>query len=200
MDDTIRYYDENAEVFIEGTRDVEFTDLQDGFLKYLKKGSRILDLGCGSGRDTKYFLDRGFQTDAIDGSAEICRQASAYTGIHVKEMLFQELDISETYDGIWACASLLHLPYDELVLVFQKIARALNENAVFYVSFKYGEFEGWRKGRHFTDMTERRTESLLSKTAELKMKEMWITTDVRPGRDEERWLNIILVKCSQNQK
>lgn len=96
MDDTIRYYDENAEVFIEGTRDVEFTDLQDRFLKYLKKRSRILDLGCGSGRDTKYFLDRGFQTDAIDGSAEICRQASAYTGIHVKEMLFQELDISET--------------------------------------------------------------------------------------------------------
>ena len=108
---TIQYYDQNAADFVENTRNVDFHVMQDEFIEGLPAGAKILDLGCGSGRDTKYFLEHGYRVDAIDGSAELCTLASEYTGIPVKCQLFQELDASEVYDGIWACSSLLHLSY-----------------------------------------------------------------------------------------
>ena len=107
---------------------------------------RILDLGCGSGRDTKYFLEHGYRVDAIDGSAELCALASEYTGIPVKCQLFQELDASEVYDGIWACSSLLHLSYGELDEVLYRIEKALKPQGILYMSFKHGVFEGERNG------------------------------------------------------
>ncbi|MDD5793076.1 MAG: class I SAM-dependent methyltransferase, partial [Erysipelotrichaceae bacterium] len=110
MDQTIDYYNLNAENFIENTQNVDMHLAQDKFLHLLNEGAAILDFGCGSGRDTKYFLDKGCQVTATDGSAELCRRASSFTGIEVQEMLFQELDEIETYDGIWACSSILHLP------------------------------------------------------------------------------------------
>lgn len=88
--------------------------IQDAFLSYLKPGARILDFGCGSGRDTKYFLEHGFEVDAIDGSERLCALAGKLTGIPVKQMLFEDLDAMDVYDGIWACASVLHLEYEPL--------------------------------------------------------------------------------------
>ena len=131
---TLEYYDHNAEQFFKTTADVDFTDTQDRFLRYLAPGSRILDLGCGSGRDARYFLEKGYQVDATDGSAEICRLASEYTGIPVKQMLFSELDATEEYDGIWACASILHLPEEELRDVMHRIGTALKIGGIFYTS------------------------------------------------------------------
>ncbi|MBP3458205.1 MAG: class I SAM-dependent methyltransferase [Lachnospiraceae bacterium] len=105
MQRTIDYYNENAQIFADGTADVDFAQIQDQFLELLPKKAYILDFGCGSGRDTKYFLERGFQVEAIDGSEKICKLASEYTGIYVRKMLFHKLDEIEKYDGIWACAS-----------------------------------------------------------------------------------------------
>ena len=102
MDKTIEYYNQNADMFAQGTRLVDFTVVQERFAKMLPVGSRILDSGCGSGRDTKYFLEKGYRVEATDGSAELCKLASAFTGIEVKEMLFQDLDASGKYKGIWA--------------------------------------------------------------------------------------------------
>ena len=101
MDKTIEYYNQNADMFAQGTRLVDFTVVQERFRKMLPVGSRILDFGCGSGRDTKYFLEKGYRVEATDGSAEFCKLASAFTGIEVKEMLFQDLDASGKYEGIW---------------------------------------------------------------------------------------------------
>ena len=189
---TLEYYDQNAEQFFKTTADVDFTDNQDRFLQYLQLGSRILDLGCGSGRDARYFLGKGYQVDATDGSAEICRLASEYTGIPVRQMLFNELDAEEEYDGIWACASILHLPEEELRDVMHRIGTALKEDGVFYTSFKYGDFAGERNGRYFRDFTEESFREFLTDFHEFRMTDQWITSDVRPNRGEEKWLNVLL--------
>ncbi len=191
MTKTIDYYNQNALEFAEATKNVEFYIIQKKFLEKLFRGCRILDFGCGSGRDTKYFLARGFQVDAVDGSEQMCRLAGEYTGIPVRRMLFQELSAENVYDGIWACSSVLHLPYGELKDVMLKMSRALKNNGIVYTSFKYGTFEGERNGRYFTDMTEEKTEKLLQETSVFRTEELWISKDVRPGREDEKWLNII---------
>ena len=194
MDDTLQYYNQHAKAYVDSTRDVEFSQTQERFLQYLKPGARILDFGCGSGRDTKYFRNRGFQVEAVDGSAEFVRLASDYTGINVRRMLFQDLDEVDRYDGIWACSSILHLPFAELEEVLGKMARALRRRGIVYTSFKYGTEEGGRSGRYFTNMTEAKMAGLLERIPVYDVKEMWVTFDVRPDRGDERWLNMILRK------
>ena len=191
---TIQYYDQNAADFVENTRNVDFHVMQDEFIEGLPAGAKILDLGCGSGRDTKYFLEHGYRVDAIDGSAELCALASEYTGIPVKCQMFQELDASEVYDGIWACSSILHLEQTELRSVLKKMANALRPDGWIYTSFKYGEFEGMRNGRYFTDFTWSSFQRFIRDTESLSIEESWVTGDVRPGREEEKWLNLLLQK------
>ena len=186
---TINYYNKYTKSFIQTTRSVDFTNIQNKFLSYLPSGASILDFGCGSGRDTKYFLKRNYNVTAIDGSEEICKEASKYTGIKVKQMLFEELNDQNIYDGIWACASILHLSKSDLFLVFHKMNKALKENGIIYTSFKYGEFEGERNGRYFTDLKE-----FILQIPQLQIKEIWTTGDVREGRGDERWLNILICK------
>ena len=190
---TIDYYNKNADSFIQGTVSVDFKETQDKFLKLLT-GKKVLDFGCGSGRDTKYFLESGFDVTATDGSEELCKSASAYTGIQVKHMLFQDLNEADCYDGIWACSSILHLSKDELRIVINKMSRALKLNGIIYTSFKYGNFEGERNGRFFTDFTIDAFKDFISDVKDIVIEEYWITGDVRPGREEEKWLNLILRK------
>ena len=194
MSKTLTYYNANATSFATSTKSVDFSEVQSRFLSFLPPQAKILDFGCGSGRDTKAFLEKGYQVEAIDGSVELCKLATEYTGIPVTPMLFQDLDKVEQYDGIWACSSILHLPYEDLVSVMKKIARALKQEGYFYTSFKYGTFEGERNGRYFTDMDEDKLHHLLQQTPEFRVEETWMTGDVRPGRGEEKWLNIILQK------
>ena len=197
MKETLMYYDENAEVFINETRNVDFSSVQNLFLSKLKKDALILDFGCGSGRDTKYFLDQGYSVEAVDGSVEMCYAASRYTGIKVKQILFQELKEQGKYDGIWACSSILHLTVAELKDVLKKMSTALKRNGIAYVSFKYGTFEGKRNGRYFIDMTEDTFAKLLKDIDGFEIEEQWITGDVREDRGDERWLNLILRKWNE---
>lgn len=194
MNPTIDYYNLNAENFIESTQNVDMHQPQDRFLQLLDENASILDFGCGSGRDTRYFLDKGYRVTATDGSAELCRWASDFTGIEVKEMLFGELDEIDIYDGIWACSSILHLPKNELLLVIRKMCDALKSTGVIYTSFKYSDFEGVRNGRYFTDFTDDSFKEFIAEIPELTIEDDWITDDVRPGRGDEKWLNLILRK------
>ena len=193
-DKTLNYYNENAQSFAFGTVSVKFTEVQDKFLEKLNPDAYILDFGCGAGRDTKYFLSRGYQIDAIDGSEQLCRIASKYTGIKVRQMLFQELDEKEKYDGIWACASILHLPKKQLREVLENMYAALKSEGWIYTSFKHGKFEGERNGRYFTDFTTDTFKEFIHDMHGLKIEEHWITGDARPGRGEEKWLNLLLQK------
>ena len=194
MNFTLDYYNQNAETFAAGTREADMHAAQDRFLALLQPGASVLDFGCGSGRDTRYFLERGLRVTAVDGSRKLCSLASAYTGIEVKQMLFQDLDEVEAYDGIWACASILHLPKAELQSVLIKLSNALKTGGIIYTSFKYGTFEGERRGRYFTDLTEETFLSLTAAIPALTPESIWLTGDVREGRSEEKWLNVMMRK------
>lgn len=193
---TLDYYEQNAKEFAASTAAVDFQKQQEHFLQNLPAGAKILDFGCGSGRDTKYFLERGYKVTAMDGSFQMCQQAEKYTGISVRHMMFQELEEVECYDGIWACASMLHLTFPELEKVLKKTAAALKSEGILYMSFKYGTFEGERNGRYFTDMTEEILAKVMEKTAVYHIQEQWISRDVRPEKAKEKWLNVILRKRS----
>lgn len=191
---TLDYYNQKAKEFASGTVDVAFTEIQNLFLQYVPDGGKILDFGCGSGRDTKYFLSKGYGVDATDGSEELCRIASEYSGITVRHMLFEELDEVEKYDGIWACASILHVEKKQLPDILKKIAVATENGGVVYTSFKYGDSEGMRNGRYFTYLKEDSFREILDTVPELTIEKLWVSADVRADRGDEQWLNLILRK------
>ena len=191
---TLDYYNTNTTSFVESTQSVQMTEAWNRFTSKLQKSSLILDFGCGSGRDTKYFIEKGFAVEAIDGSSELCVVASKFTGVTVKKQLFADLNENQKYDAVWACSSILHANSEDLVIIIKKIWTALKYKGIFYTSFKYGDFEGERNGRYFTDFTEESFAALLKKSADFDILETWITGDVRPGREDEKWLNVILQK------
>ena len=193
-DTTIQYYEEHAEEFTTNTINADMASIRSRFLVYLPKGCRILDFGCGTGRDSKAFQELGYDVTAIDGSEALCGIAQSLTGLPVRCLDFRDytLEEGEVYGGIWACASLLHLKKDELLPVMKELSQALIPGGVFYVSFKYGTYEGERNGRHFTDFTVEEFREFIKSIPELSVAEYWITGDVRPGRGDERWLNIVL--------
>ena len=189
-DTTTDYYNSNAQDFIDGTVNVDTGNLRERFLNYVPAGGTVLDLGCGSGRDSKCFKDAGYDVTAIDASQELCIKASEYAGIDVRCMRFEELDDIGIYDGVFACASLLHVPENDLPDVLAKINTALKPQGVLYASFKYGDFAGERDGRFFHDMNEESVEKLFTSVPGFMIEEMWQSHDVRRDKDAY-WINVI---------
>ena len=189
--DTTRYYEDNSMVFFEETVGADVTPLYERFLKYVPEGGKILDLGCGSGRDVKAFQERGYVADGVDRSEELCKLASEYTGVKIRQMDFAQLDAVAEYDAIWACASLLHVPCEELPKIIGLMRRALKPSGVMYMSYKYGDYEGDRDGRFFNDMTEEKFAGVLADVDGLSLVEEWYSEDVRRGKDV-KWYNVIL--------
>ncbi|RLJ17525.1 SAM-dependent methyltransferase [bacterium endosymbiont of Escarpia laminata] len=189
------YYEKNAGAFIESTLQVDMQPLYQRFLPLLPRYAHILDAGCGSGRDARHFIKNGYQVTAFDASTEIAALAEKEIGQSVQVQRLQDIHYQNQFDGIWACASLLHVPAKELPDVFHRLTDALKPNGVIYCSFKYGRGEYEKQGRRFTDLDEAELQSLVGETETLTIKELWVTADLRPGRDHERWLNGILVSC-----
>lgn len=189
----MNYYDENGQEFFNGTVNTDMSSHHDEFLKMLPENSHILDAGCGSGRDAKKFKDLGYEVTAIDGSKKMCELASEFSGIDVKHMQFQEIEFVDEFDGIWASASLLHVPSSEMESVLEKLKKSLKKDGIFYASFKLGDFEGDRNGRYFNDMTETTTRDLFEKCGFITIK-IWLTNDARLDRQDERWVNILVRK------
>ena len=190
IDNTTDYYNINAQDFIDGTINVDTGSLRERFLKFVQVGGTVLDLGCGSGRDSKCFKDAGYDVTAIDASQELCIKASEYAGIDVRCMRFEELDDVGKYDGVFACASLLHVAEGELPGVLIKIKTALKPQGVLYASFKYGDFAGERDGRFFHDMNEGSVTELFANIPRFRIEEMWQSHDVRRDKDAY-WINVI---------
>ena len=194
MPQTIAFYEQNSDSFFDSTVTVDAQALYDQFLPLLPDEAHILDAGCGSGRDSLAFLKAGYQVTAFDGSQSMAERASALTGLPVKHSLFLDFTSERQFDGIWACASLLHVPLQDLPLTFSHLSSLLKIDGLFYCSFKLGDGEETRGGRHFTHLDELSLEQVL-KTTDLKMARTWITRDLRPGRENEHWLNAILKKA-----
>ena len=193
QDTTLSWYRENAIQYAEETRNSLVLDALWEFLSRMKEGGTILDYGSGSGRDSAYFLDKGFSVDSFDGSAEMKGQAERLFGIKVKLASFLSLEEKDKYDGIWAQASILHLEEHDLRVALTLIERALKRDGVFYSSFRKGEGDGYENGRWYTNMTERRFLSFLP--ASLYVEKIWESQDVRPGVSRT-WLSIICRKKS----
>jgi SAM-dependent methyltransferase len=186
------YYQNNARLFFDQTVDVDMSDLYRIFLATLPPLAKILDAGCGSGRDSKYFLGAGHEVTAFDASSSIAQLASDYIGSPVEVMTFQEMKYSSSFHGIWACASLLHVSTRELPDVFDRLRRALVGDGVLYASFKYGMGEHERNGRMFTNMNELALSDLIDRVGGFSEIKTWITGDQRAGREDELWLNTLL--------
>ncbi|MRI33611.1 SAM-dependent methyltransferase [Endozoicomonas sp. OPT23] len=188
---TNSFYDKNAGDFFSSTAQIDASDLYDQFLPYIPKNGLILDAGCGSGRDSLAFKLKNFQVTAFDASHAMSALAQVATGLTIQTCRFDEFISSNQYDGIWACASLLHIPLFNLSNNITHLAQFLKADGVFYCSFKFGDEEVERDGRHFTNLTEDSLASVLIGTP-LAIKKSWLSNDLRPGREKEQWLNAIL--------
>lgn len=188
------FYSENAADFFQRTRDLDLSVLYAQFQPYLPEGGRILDAGCGSGRDSRYFLNQGYVVHAIDAAPVLAEQAGDFIGQAVEVVEFDSFQAAVALDGIWACASLLHTPEAQLPKTVSHLASFLKPGGVFYMSFKYGDGERVRGSRMFTDMDEAGLERLVAGLPGLRLEKFWITEDRRVDRGGERWMNIIWIK------
>lgn len=191
---SVEYYNKNAEAFVARTVDVDISPAYAKFLPHLAQGATLLDAGCGSGRDSLYFKEQGFQVVAFDASIEMVKASSKLSGIQTFHMSFQELEFKEKFDGIWASASLLHVPYQELESVFQKLHAALKPSGVLYATFKYGDACRNTDDRTFYDMNQTSILSFISPL--FAPLEIWTTADLRSlaQSPDKAWLNILVKK------
>ncbi|SBT08882.1 Type III restriction protein res subunit [Candidatus Accumulibacter aalborgensis] len=199
MTDTLAYYDENADSFFAETADVDMSALHERFLAYLQPCGLILDAGCGSGRDAKAFLLRKYRVVAFDASPRLAELASHHLGQPVAVKTFADVNAQEHYDGIWACASLLHLPALEIPPTLQRLWSALKAGGAFYVSFKVGEGEREHTSRHYTDVSEATLRGWLNTLPSLSTLDCWLTEDQRPDR-QDQWINAIAVRSAATNK
>lgn len=193
IDKNVDYYNRNADSFFEGSINADMSVVRARFLSYVPAGGRILDAGCGSGRDSKVFMEAGYDVVSFDASEEMCKRASEFIGREVKNMRFEEMSFANEFDGIWACASLLHVAFEKLPEIVKKLHEALRTNGAVYASFKYGEGTKIRGDRVFSDFTEESVIPLFE-NAGFKIVSNVVGTDSRPGREDEKWVNVICVK------
>jgi cyclopropane fatty-acyl-phospholipid synthase-like methyltransferase len=192
MDKTIEYYNTNAREYFEKTFTAEMSPIYEHFIKFLKPGSHICDLGCGSGRDSKYFISQGFTVMPIDGSLEICKLASNFLNQNVICQKFDEIDYKNEFDAIWACASLLHVKKNKLSYIIEKLIQAARDNAVIYTCFKIGNSERIKDGRLFADYNQNEMLNFIKKYESLRLLETWLSNDVINPIENFQWLNIIV--------
>ena len=189
---TKEYYEENAKSFIEDTMSADMSVQYENFLKFMPKKGKILDLGCGSGRDSIHFQNIGYDVLAVDPIDEFLEHTKKLGVKNVLKSTAEEIDFENEFDGIWASASLLHVSSKDLNSVLKKCSKALKKNGVFYCSFKYGTFEGERMERYYLDQTESSILSYIKDTG-LVFALVNMSDDVRENRTD-RWLNAVLVK------
>lgn len=199
---TLDYYAQNASAFANSTLHIDMGEFYNAFLPHLPSAEgcpnglkpHILDAGCGSGRDALHFKKLGYKVTAFDAVAELAEIASFHLEQPVYVKTFRQINDQNQYDGIWCCASLLHVAHSELPDRFTKLANALKPNGVLYVSFKYGEGERDINGRHFTDLTEESLKALIDAEPQLTLEKTWQSEDQRQERKGEIWLNGLIRK------
>ena len=195
---TLEYYNSNAKSYFENTIKGDFQENYNRFLSRISKGALILDFGCGSGRDSKYFLENGYKVEAIDGSKELCKLASEYIGQDVKCMKFEELNEENIYDGIWACSSILHVTKEELPKILEKMINALKPNGIIYASFKKGEGYEIKEGKYDNFLIREELESILKDMGtKTKVVDYFETVGSTKRSNGVIWTNYIIQKVSE---
>lgn len=183
------YYDQHSDRYIADTGHLDLSPLYARFLAHLPGRARILDAGCGSGRDALAFQRLGHNVVATDASSAMARHASGVLNQEVLHLRHEEIAFVDEFDGIWSNASLLHVPRADLPEVFGRLRRALVPGGVLFTSFKIGEGETFRSERIFTNQTAGSLRELIESVSGLELIESWVSNDLRPGREHEQWLN-----------
>lgn len=190
--DSIDYYERYAASYYENTVDLSMEEALQRFLKLLPENADVLDLGCGSGRDSVYMEEAGCYVTLMDGSEQMCRLAEIHTDQEVLHMTFEEMEFEQVFDGIWACASLLHVAGKDMDRIMKKVVNALQPGGILYMSFKYGEEEEIRNHRLFHDYTEETARDMIMRQRGVEILDMWQSDDIRGNG--QRWLNILVKK------
>ncbi|MDO6620398.1 bifunctional 2-polyprenyl-6-hydroxyphenol methylase/3-demethylubiquinol 3-O-methyltransferase UbiG [Shewanella sp. 6_MG-2023] len=185
-----QFYNQNSNHYFNSTVDADMSSVQEKFLAYIPKYGSILDAGCGSGRDTKSFIDMGFKVTAFDASKSLCLLAENHTNIKVIHSTFIDFVSTTKFDGIWACASLLHVPRHDLLKTIEHLGRLLIPNGHLYCSFKFGEEDTENDGRLFNNQTTDTFPSYIPNS--FKVIEIWISEDNTKLNRQQQWLNVIL--------
>lgn len=193
--ETLAWYDQRAGNFAALTADLDLAPIYRRFLRHVRQGGKILDAGCGVGRDALAFADQGFAVTAFDASTEMVNLAQARVGnkATVRLLRFEDVDWHDEFDGIWACASLLHVPQAAFGGVALRLAAALRPNGACYMSFKLGRGERIKEGRLFVDHTEATLRDAL-RDVPVQILDGWITEDVRAGQAGEQWINVVALR------
>ena len=192
--DSIEYYNKYAAKIYDETVDADMDEIMQEFLKELEEGDTILDLGCGSGRDSLKMYELGYDVTPLDAAAEMCKLAEIHTGLDVLEMSYEDMEFEDVFDGIWACGSLIHVPKSEMKAILSKLADALCVHGILYMSMKKGDYEGFRGERYFSDYTEDSLKTMIEKTGFFEIIRIWESDDVRSNHSSMKWVNLLARK------
>ena len=138
MNATISYYNNNAKEYCASTVDADMMEAYGKFRKYVPDGGSIVDMGCGSGRDVLAFKNMGYQVTGLDASEELAKLAAGYTDEPVITADMSSWKAESSFDGMWCCASLLHLKDEEVSQFFSNIRNNLKSGGALYISVKSG--------------------------------------------------------------
>jgi len=194
MNSTIDYYQNKAQEYAAETLNISMHEAYRKFFRYACADGKLLDIGCGSGRDSVYFIKQGYEVVATEPTPALCDIASANTGLNVLNTTFQTLNFNDEFDGIWCCASLLHVPRVELPPVINNLVQSLKQNGVLYISVKKGNGEQDIAGRHFTFFTEHNLADAVLRHSNMSLVDAWQNSDYRSGESNTCWLNFIFLK------
>jgi SAM-dependent methyltransferase len=195
---TLAYYEGRSAQYHRATAHLDVSSLYAPFLRELAPGAHILDAGCGSGRDAKAFAERGYRVTAIDASPASARLASAFTGRPCQVLSFQELACRDEYDGLWACASLVHVAKRDMPDVMRRFVRSLKRGGVLYVSLKDGDEERTEDdGRFFNDYTAATFRDVTATVPALRELAVWATDDLCAPERRGAWWNFLLKKLGE---
>ena len=192
---SVDYYNNNSESFIKDTRNIDMKKNYEVFLANIPDQGLILDAGCGSGRDSLIFQKLGYRVDAFDGSSSMVSEAKKLTGLNIKLSTFEDFEFNRSYNGIWACASLLHVRRVNLPSILTRLSEGLISGGVLYSSFKYGNNERLNGERYFNDINEHVLKAYVDTVPDISVMQTWVTGNRRTNDNDEKWLNSLLLKA-----
>lgn len=193
---TIDFYELNAHRYAGLTSSVDLSQLRSRFIKHLPPHARVLDVGCGAGRDLRAFKAAGFEAEGIEPAPALARIAREFSGCPVSVTTIDKLEANGKFDGVWACASLLHLRVAELPEALARIRRALRDPGIFFMSMQRGAGENAAPdGRFYCLYEESEILDAVNGQGFVPL-DVWESGDALPERQAIRWINL-LARSSQ---